>query len=148
MLFPAYPADLKNTFRSLTTGTVNKIKRNFALGERAFKIGRTTGLTFGEFSAIESDVVVSLPLNDSRLPSVQRTSREWVMTAGKNPVRHERANFCEPGDSGSFVVDRYGGLVGMVWGSNDRGGHAYFTHIGMIVDDIENVTGMKVKMPT
>lgn len=49
------------------------------------------------------------------------------------------------GDSGSWILNEVGQLVGLLWG----GTHSvcYFTPIQMVLDDIEARTGMKVELP-
>ena len=49
--------------------------------------------------------------------------------------------FGEPGDSGAFVFDKYGGVIGMVLGGFERKDTIYFAHIDNIFDDIKRVTG-------
>jgi hypothetical protein len=63
-------------------------------------------------------------------------------------------DFYRAGDSGSFVLDHEGHLVGLLFAGNeprkfygDGGGHGYVIPIGDIIDDIEACIGAKVSLP-
>ncbi|KAM0800614.1 hypothetical protein BDR22DRAFT_963013 [Usnea florida] len=109
---------------------------------RYFKIGRTTGLTFGESHKIESEVWLEVPLNDGDQGSKKRKIRSQarVIVAPKGSE-----NFNRGGDSGAWVCDRFGSLVGLVWGG--EGQKCYYTPIGLIIADIEARTGREVGLP-
>lgn len=49
--------------------------------------------------------------------------------------------FAEPGDSGAFLFDRLGQVVGILIGGFKRKETVYFTPIENIFDDIKEVTG-------
>lgn len=51
------------------------------------------------------------------------------------------STFCVSGDSGSFIFDDQGGVVGLLYGGSDRNDTAYFTHILDIIEDVKAITG-------
>ena len=108
-----------------------------------FKIGRTTGLTVGECNGIKSDTQLEVPLNDEDQGEQKRVvfSQAHVLMAPPDSVRP----FALAGDSGAWICDRFGWLVGMVWAGADR--TSYCTPIGRIIEDIEDQTGMRVELP-
>lgn len=110
-----------------------------------FKIGRTTGLTQGRISYLDSAVNMSLGLNSSHKEGDEKPRRcscEHVLVIdGGFPEQH----FSRSGDSGSWVFDSLGSLAGMIWGSSASGA-TYLTPIGLVVADIEERTGMKVEL--
>lgn len=54
--------------------------------------------------------------------------------------------FNEAGDSGSWVFDENGNLLGLLWGGCVRGDDCYFTPVEYVIADIEKYTGKKVEM--
>ena len=109
-----------------------------------FKIGRTTGLTIGKFSAIESETNLDVPLNYEDRGEQKRKlkSQAHVLVASQGVDRP----FTQGGDSGAWVCDTFGSLVGLAWG-NSASDATYCTPIGRILADIEARTGMKVELP-
>ena len=110
-----------------------------------FKVGRSTGLTVGHYSHVKSDVNLSLPLNDSderdAVPRRRLTQEHVIVT--EDPRNGEQ--FSRSGDAGSWVCDCWGTLIGMLLGSS-ASSVSYFTPIRLIVEDIEERTGMKVEL--
>lgn len=109
-----------------------------------FKIGRTTGLTFGKYSAIDSEVNLEVPLNDEDRGGQKRT----VTSQGHVLVTTQGVDkpFTQGGDSGAWICDTFGSLVGLAWG-NTASDATYYTPIALIIADIEARTGMKVELP-
>jgi len=134
-------------------------------GSIAFKVGRTTGLTTGVVHAIPVittayewpaknakrvmpppfelstpiKVAIDLPSNASRKSS-KRTHVETFVIKGFNE------QFNQGGDSGSWILDAGGNLVGLLWGGCSGSDDCYFTPIKDVIDDIEERTGKKVEM--
>ena len=107
----------------------------FYLDQLFYKTGSRTGLTAGRYNAIEPTVVVTLPSG-----TVRTTSEHTFVGRATAPGR-----FNERGDSGSWILDQMGYVVGLLWG----GTHSvcYFTPIGLVLADIETRTGMRVELP-
>lgn len=98
---------------------------------KVFKRGRSTGLTWGTVNAIKVDI----KLGDS----VPHTA--WYIVGSLTA-----SAFAEPGDSGAFVLDRYGAWCGIVFGGSDDG-NGYVTPVNRVVADIEALTGGHVSLP-
>ena len=99
----------------------------------------------GQYSHLESAVNVKLPLNSNN----KARDEASVRISNERVIVHEDAEsgyfFSQSGDSGSWVFDRIGSLVGMIWGSSASSA-TYFTPIGLVVADIEERTRMKVEL--
>lgn len=67
-------------------------------------------------------------------------------TVIKDQSAHGAASFGQDGDSGAWIFNKCGVLIGMIWGGCSRSGSCYFTHIKDIIQDIEKATGLKVDM--
>lgn len=80
------------------------------LGERVYKIGRTTGLTEGvlELVGVQRQIILI-------------NSKEYVYTnvLGVRPVPGSVTPFSQPGDSGSLVYTHDGKGIGLVIGGNE-----------------------------
>lgn len=48
--------------------------------------------------------------------------------------------FAEAGDSGAFVVNNVGYLVGLLWGGNTHTGVSYFTVVDELFADNKDIT--------
>lgn len=103
-----------------------------------FKDGRTTGATHGTYSHIHSHVEISLDSNSSYDQPGTRITNEHVIV---NPIE----SFCDTRDSGSWIISDRGEVMGLLWGAGCSG-QGYFTPIGLVMEDIEKVTGMKVEL--
>jgi hypothetical protein len=77
-----------------------------------FKIGRTTEVTWGRYSGIGESIFKSWSL-DSNGQRIEVVGPE--QTAVGRPVPYVN-DFGKPGDSGAFVFDGAGSLVGLYWG--------------------------------
>ena len=107
-----------------------------------FKWGRTTHLTRGRYRGSE-----------------QSETKLWARDAQGNKVECIRPDsvvvgmgydtiFSRGGDAGAFVVDRFGSLVGLVWGANDNTGVTYVMQVDDLFEDIKRMTGaIEVRLP-
>lgn len=85
------------------------------------KLGHATGFTRGVYNG----------LRDSRI-SEKGITREHAILGPPT-----QAPFVASGDSGSLIFDELGNVHGMLFGGNDVGTLAYFTHITDLVADIK-----------
>lgn len=106
-----------------------------------YKMGRTSGMTFGKYSHIESHVEMELWVNDENKKPLKRITSEYVFV----PLKRDGEEFSREGDSGSWVVDKSGKLAGLIWGSNALQG-SYVTSIADVIVDIEKQTKMEVSL--
>ena len=107
------------------------------------KIGRTTDCTAGWYNAIEE-----YHFNDRVNPNPNGTFDKIV---SRNPLVgcSHQLPFSNEGDSGSFVLNQEGELVGIVIGGNAVSNHTFITLIGDIFNDIIHLTGAKaVRLPS
>ncbi len=109
-------------------------------GLDVFKVGRTTGLTVGAIERISSYVKVTRQSN-SKQKAPMRTTLEIYAVRGLYDTLFNKA-----GDSGAWILDPLGDLVGLLWGGCEKSGHGYFTPIRLVIDDIEKFTGKKVEI--
>lgn len=93
-----------------------------------WKCGRTTHHTFGVASGI-------LSMYQS---SNQVISDEWMV---KDKNQNGNDSFSKDGDSGSFVWDSEGYVVGMLWGGKEQSFVTYVTPMEAILEDIKIVCG-------
>lgn len=98
------------------------------------KAGRTTQFTTGDYAN-----VVQSQISRERGPHGQLQTKITHEHAVANT--RSRSPFSEPGDSGAFVVDPRGGVIGLLIGGWDRKNSTYFTPIETVFDDIKDVTG-------
>ncbi|KAA6412264.1 MAG: hypothetical protein FRX48_04416 [Lasallia pustulata] len=102
---------------------------------RAEKFGRTTGHTGGVINPVDSYV---------RFPGSQfalETREIVVLSETRTKV------FSEGGDSGAWVLDSVGALMGMTWGGFTCRQGTFVTPIKAITDDIRSQTGHNVRLP-
>jgi len=100
------------------------------LGQQVMKVGRTTNVTYGYVSHIESEC---------KLPGNPTTSTEFAITGLKGTL------FSDKGDSGAFVLNEFGQLVGMIVGGGILG-ETFVTPIQEVTADIMEMTGYSVHM--
>lgn len=105
-----------------------------------FKIGRTTGLTVGAIERLSTYVKIRRQSN-SKQKAPMRTTLEMYAVRGLYGTAFNKA-----GDSGAWILDPEGDLVGLLWGGCEKSGQGYFTPIQLVIDDIEKSTGKKVEM--
>lgn len=99
---------------------------------RLWKSGRSTGLTSGDYKClVQAEITREL---DEKGELVVKATHEHMVSTSDGA-------FGEPGDSGSFVFDRYGGVMGMVLAGFERKETVYFAHIDNIFNDIKEVSG-------
>ena len=101
-------------------------------GERVYKRGRTTGLTCGTFNAINPAVNLS-----------GKVCSAWeVVGTGKR-------EFCQKGDSGSFVIDSHGKWCALLFAApyTSFSGDGYVLPASDLIADIEHLTGGTVSLP-
>lgn len=101
------------------------------LGDQLMLFGRVSGVKFGEVDAIISDI------KWQEQPSL---TKERAVCTGNGET------FCKEGDSGSFVLNGDGQLVGILVDWNIMG-QAYVTPIQAFIDDIRAQTGFNVCLP-
>ena len=112
-------------------------------GLRVAKYGRTTKATLGTVSAAKTKILIrELEVNMGGRtfynPENALAVEEWAVTA---PMGSQ--GFCKPGDSGSWVVDEEGVLVGLLFGDIGLLGQVLVTDIKDVFADIKALTGMK-----
>ena len=108
---------------------------------RVAKYGRTTSVTRGLVSAAKETInmaaIAEWKGGEFHNPDGVASVDEWVAYL---PIGGR--DFCLPGDSGSWVVDETGTLVGLLWGKvNDR---VLVTDITVVFASIKAQTGMQV----
>ena len=109
-------------------------------GQDVFKVGRTTGLTVGKVHPVRSTSSIER-LSNSKYNKPRRTTFEHQVIKANYPL-----SFNAPGDSGSWILNEVGYLVGFLWGGNDGDFSCYFTPIKEVIEDIEGKTKRDVKM--
>lgn len=89
-------------------------------GMKVFKIGRRTGFTGGRIKGIEgTDLKFWVQKPDGTW--CKKTSKAFLVVSEGGRV------FGDPGDSGSFVFNEFGMLVGLCVGGDDQLGTGVFT---------------------
>lgn len=100
-------------------------------GDTVVLFGKVSGMTLGTFSAIKSSVSWS---------EHKGLTTECVV-AGV-----EGYTFADFGDSGGFVVNKSGALVGLLIAGSKRLGTGYVTPIQAVWDDIRTQTGHEIEL--
>ena len=106
------------------------------------KCGRTTGWTEGLINSIDQ-----YHFDDCANPNLDGS---YPRAVSQNPLvlSRSRSPFAEKGDSGAFVLNELGKLVGIVIGGSTTGDHSFMTLIDDIFEDIIHLTGAKaVRLP-
>lgn len=103
------------------------------MGTTVFKYGRTTGPTFGE---------ISLSRGDVRHEGTPEFLTEQTIVGHPKHFKY----FSQAGDSGAWVLNMEGNVVGMITSGNEATKISYYTPISTIIGDIERVTGRKVTL--
>lgn len=100
-------------------------------GALCLKKGRTTGLTQGTANILDPYVNIE-----------GRTVTAWHVIGKYNSL------FCEDGDSGGWVIDDFGRLVGLLFSCPvaSYSGDGFVIPIREVVADIEDLTGGKVSL--
>jgi hypothetical protein len=109
---------------------------NSDTGIEFFKSGRSTSITRARFSKLKSVLISQEPerVHGGLRPPKPVITWEYAFASSEGP-------FAESGDSGTFVFNQIGGVVGLLWGGAERSDTAYVTPIEAIFDDIKEVTG-------
>lgn len=107
---------------------------------RYFKIGRTTGLTVGQYNIIDTSVKLDLPPNSDHPKGAPGTITQ------EHTIIHEKRDFggcfTQGGDSGSWLIDAGGRLAGLIFGGQGPPQlFTYFTPIEIVLNDIKKKTG-------
>lgn len=100
-------------------------------GDTVILFGKASGMTVGTFSAIKSSVSWS----EHKGPTTE------CVVAGVDGY-----TFAEFGDSGAFVVDKSGALVGLLIAGSRAIGTGYVTPIQAVWDDIRTQTGHEIEV--
>ena len=96
------------------------------------KVGRITGHTLGQI-----DGYASVSLNDVR--------ETYEMKAVKKPGAGG-SSFVAHGDSGAWILDMSGNVLGMIIGGDTTGCTAFYTPIDMMLHDMEKRTGLGLEV--
>ncbi|KAG5297036.1 hypothetical protein I7I48_06034 [Histoplasma ohiense] len=101
-------------------------------GSIVFKRGRTTGLTQGTLSYVDSTVNFN-----------GRTVSAWHVIGAHN------VPFCDSGDLGSWLIDRNGKWVGLLFACpfTSYAGDGYAIPALELIKDIEALVGGRVEIP-
>lgn len=98
-------------------------------GEAVLKVGRTTGCTYGRVNGIRNAAI---------LDTAETPTSEYVV------LGNDGVSFSEPGDSGAWVINTKGEVVGVVTGGNN--GVSYIKPIKTILKDISKETGLTLAL--
>lgn len=109
--------------------------RGFKHGQKAYKVGASTGLTIGEFNRLKSGVTLA----DRK--HVTRKSDEFAFLASAETEEGDD-RFSAVGDSGSVVWNKQGQAVGLLFSGQkpqqtERGTITYVTPIEDVFEDIK-----------
>ncbi|KAI9007082.1 hypothetical protein BC832DRAFT_591690 [Gaertneriomyces semiglobifer] len=100
-----------------------------------YKYGRSSGASWGKVNGVKTSV---------KLPGSKCDTSEWVVV---NVDLHR--SFSTGGDSGAWVTDKYGQLVGYVIGgggsSSGKDGLTYVSPIKFVLECIERKTGRNLE---
>lgn len=97
------------------------------------KVGRSSGYSKGEYSKLKQVRIARVRDSDGTV----RTAVTLEHSVSSSPI----STFCVSGDSGSFIFDDDGGVVGLLYGGSERNDVAYFTHIHDFFEDVKAITG-------
>lgn len=126
---------------------INRIfKEPFDKSTAFFKTGCTSGVTCGDFSHIKSYVRTKMPPNSQNETPPPRNTLEFVfVNLNRVFMRESKEPFFREGDAGAWLLDRYGALTGLMWGTSGAGA-CYVTPISDVLSDIAKHTGMDVSV--
>ncbi|KAI9784443.1 MAG: hypothetical protein M1839_002099 [Geoglossum umbratile] len=102
------------------------------LDDYVVKAGYATNTTYGTVSHIQ---------HDCNIPGNSSTTSEYVV------VGHKGKAFALGGDSGAFVLNSYGKLVGLLIAGHETLDAVLVTPITEVMQDIQQVTGHQVTLP-
>lgn len=131
---PQVPERFNLDFRPTTT-IISKTALP-RMDEHLFKLGRTTGFTRGMYNGIPEVTLEDWREEDpGHKREIARRDHLVIGTA------FEEFPFSDQGDSGAFILDRTGKLIGLLLGGNDHTSGTRFTLISNVFEDIKKVTG-------
>lgn len=99
---------------------------------RLYKAGRATHLTSGEDVGLRSVHIHRHIVQGKEIPV---ETYEHCIKGQRN------TRFSRHGDSGAFIFDSQGCVVGLLFGGSEAKYTSYYTHIHDIFADIKEVTG-------
>lgn len=97
------------------------------------KSGRSTGFTRGYVNVIKGVRIAHV--RNARGPGSRSIETFELQVTGKDQM-----DFGVPGDSGSFITDLNGKVIGMLLGGTERANASYVTPLVDIFEDIKRVT--------
>lgn len=111
-------------------------------------MGRTSGITCGDFSHIKSYVRTEMPANSQdELPPPRNTLEHVFVSSQRAWNYREMRHFSQEGDAGAWLLDFEGALAGLIWG-NSGVGACYVTPISELMTDIgKHLRGVQVLLP-
>jgi hypothetical protein len=114
------------------------------------KYGRTSGWSTGKISAIGSYLNLRNDTNSVVPTEFREHPGDIVLAIGILTNRSDK-EFIQPGDSGSVVLLNESGVqaaaVGLGFAANEATNMSYMTPMGLVIRDIESITGAKVVQP-
>jgi hypothetical protein len=112
--------------------------------------GRTSGWSTGKISAIGSYLNLRNDTNSVVPTEFREHPGDIVLAIGILTNRSDK-EFIQPGDSGSVVLLNESGVqaaaVGLGFAANEATNMSYMTPMGLVIRDIESITGAKVVQP-
>lgn len=102
--------------------------------KQLFKVGCATGFTGRIYNGLKT-VHVATPLVDSREVKIQTWEHNFCKSLSQSVV--------EERDFGSLVIDLLGAVAGVRFGRTYCGDIGYFTHTADLIENIQEVTGVK-----
>lgn len=135
---PSHLPCLSHELAAVLTNFIVEKTAEMILDHQVIGFGHVSGPNVGIFSAIKSNI---------KLPENGQESEEQVVAAIKGVTRN--GNFQGPGDSGAWVVDATGAMVGLLFGGpkgKDHEGSGYVTPIAAILADIKARTGYEASL--
>lgn len=111
------------------------------LGQKLFKVGRSTGTTHGEYGNLKTCKIAVTIVNgeEELIPTWEhvllRGESENQVLGGDRVV--------ESGDSGSLVFNKSGFVLGIIFGGNSDENLGYFTATRDLIADIKHITGVQ-----
>jgi hypothetical protein len=105
-----------------------------------FKLGRKTGHTVGRLNGIDTLKLSTKKADGTgKLVEVESVTEEYAII----PV--DQVHFSEPGDSGAFILDGHGRLVGLLFaganGDSNATSISKFIGVEELFEDIKQQTG-------
>lgn len=128
-----FPAKARDLYEPQGT-TLFKSVISLEGGTDLFKIGRTTDATWGRYNGIKAISLVDWRNGPNEARRIYSNDHS-VVGGSVGP------EFAKGGDSGSFVFDKFGGVVGLLLAANDGTNTSFFTTLDDVFADIRQITG-------